>query len=109
MPELDLIQYLDPISAIVVMSFIAGWSIRSKQDKANREYLKSMLDETEKKLQESDEICQHRVNDVREDMQSQQRRNDREIDSIRKSHRDEVGTLKGILQDVMKRLDEITK
>lgn len=109
MLEFDFSQLLGPMGGIIAMAFAAGWSVRSKQDKANREYLKSMLELTEKKLEESDKICQHRVDDVREDMKSQQDRHDREMNSIRKTHEAEVVTLKQILQDVMKRLDEITK
>ena len=109
LPEFDFNLINESFVGIVVMAVFAGWSIRARQDKANSDNLKQMLDLTEKKLTESDQVCQSRVDIVREDMDAMQSRHDREIESIRKDHKDEVQTLRAILNDIMKRLDDISK
>lgn len=109
LPEFDFNLINESFVGIVVLAVFAGWNIRARQDKANSEHLKQMLDLTEKKLIESDQVCQSRVDIVREDMEAIQVRHDREIESIRKAHTDEVNTLKAVLNDIMKRLDDISK
>lgn len=112
MPTFEWNQLLGPLGGILAFTLMSGmgmgWRFRVAQDKITREYLKNMLEMTEQKLKDSDEICQMRVDQVREDMNAITDRHTLEINSIRAAHKDEVDTLRGILERVMKRLDEIS-
>lgn len=116
LPEFDFNLINESFVGIVVLALYAGWSIRAKQDKANKEYLRSMMDiyetklvATEERLNESDKVCQSRVDIVRSDLESLHVRQEREISSIRKAHRDEVDTLKSLVDRLMVRLDQLSK
>lgn len=112
MPVFELNQLLGPIGGTLALALFSGmgmgWRFRVAQDKNNREYLENMLALTDKKLKESDEVCQLRVDQVRADIDSLTKRHVLELNSIRASHKDEVETLKGILENVLSRLNELS-
>lgn len=106
-------QLLGPLGGTLALSLgsgmAMGWKFRAKQDKVNREYMDAMLKITNEKLEaegkknaELDKMCQDRINAL-------SKRQDIEINAIRAAHKDEVETLRSILENVMNRLDKITQ
>lgn len=105
----NLTEYKETTAFLLLAAMAVGYMFRAKQDALNKDYLKNMLEATEKKLYDSDRICNERVETVRSDLTSLADRHEREIESMRKIHSDEVKALRAIVDSILDKTSLLAK